>query len=165
MPDMRNQAHDGTISWNSPNSWLAILTKHIPPGQFGRYLVVGAVNTLFGYGSFAALTSILNPFVPHSYIIAAGVSGLLNITFSYLTYKWFVFRTKGDYLREWSRCVAVYSSWIILGMLLLPLLVVLIRHETRFSTAAPYIAGAVLMGIGVLYSFLGHRKFSFRPPR
>ena len=29
------------------------LVDHIPPGQFGRYLLVGAWNTLFGYGSFA----------------------------------------------------------------------------------------------------------------
>jgi hypothetical protein len=35
------------------NQWIAKLTRHIPPGQFGRYLLVGAWNTLFGYGSFA----------------------------------------------------------------------------------------------------------------
>src|ERR1035437_8903670 len=85
------------------NKWSAGLTRHIPPGQFGRYLLVGTWNTLFGYGTFALFTAVLNPFVPHSYILASLLSSLLNITVAYLGYKWFVFKTRGHYLREWMR--------------------------------------------------------------
>ena len=88
----------------------------------------------------------------------------LNITVSYLGYKWFVFRTKGNYLREWFRCVAVYSGGILFGLIALPLLVVVIRHNTRFFAEAPYIAGALLTVVVVVYSFFGHKKFSFRSP-
>ncbi len=144
--------------------WIADLTRHIPPAQFGRYLLVGAWNTLFGYGTFALFTAVLNPIVPHSYIWASLLSSLLNITVAYLGYKWFVFKTKGNYLREWMRCVAVYSGGIVFGLIALPVLVLLIRHNTRFDTQAPYIAGALLMFFMVLYSFLGHKKFSFRSP-
>jgi putative flippase GtrA len=144
--------------------WAARLTRHIPPGQFGRYLLVGAWNTLFGYGTFALFTAVLNPIVPHSYIWASLFSSLLNITVAYLGYKWFVFRTKGNYLREWMRCVAVYSGGIVFGLIALPVLVLLIRHHTRFDTQAPYIAGALLTVSVVLYSFLGHKNFSFRSP-
>lgn len=147
-----------------PQGWVARLTRHIPPGQFARYLVVGAWNTLFGYGTFALFTAVLNPIVPHSYIWASLVSSLLNITVAYLGYKWFVFRTKGNYLREWMRCVAVYGGGIVVGLIALPLLVLLIRRNTRFDTQAPYIAGALLTVFVVLYSFLGHKKFSFRSP-
>lgn len=138
------------------------LIDHIPPGQFGRYLLVGVWNTLFGYGTFALFTALLNPIVPHSYIWASLLSSLLNITVAFLGYKWFVFKTKGNYLREWIRCVAVYSGGIIFGLIMLPVLVFAIRHNTRFDTQAPYIAGAILTGTVVLYSFLGHKKFSFR---
>jgi len=83
-------------------------------GQFGRYLLVGAWNTLFGYGSFAFFTAILSPVIPHSYIVASVIASLLNISVSYLGYKWFVFKTKGNYVREWIRCVgctaAAFSS-------------------------------------------------------
>jgi putative flippase GtrA len=144
--------------------WIANVTRHIPPGQFARYLLVGAWNALFGYGTFALFTAVLNPVLPHSYIWASLLSSLLNITVAYLGYKWFVFRTKGNYLREWMRCVAVYSGGIIFGLIALPVLVVLIRHNTRFDTQAPYIAGAVLLLFMVVYSFLGHKKFSFRSP-
>src|SRR5271169_2208371 len=92
------------------NQCRAKLTSHIPPEQFGRYLLVGAWNTLFGYGSFATLTAVLDPIVPHSYILACVIASLLNITVSYLGYKWFVFKTQGNYLREWARCVTVYSG-------------------------------------------------------
>lgn len=139
-------------------------TSHIPPGQFARYLVVGLWNTGFGYGVFALLTALLNPVVAHSYMWALAVSSLINITVAYLGYKWFVFKTRGNYLREWARCVMVYGSGILMGLIVLPILVFLIRHNTRFEAQAPYIAGAILTAFTVIYSFLGHKKFSFRSP-
>jgi putative flippase GtrA len=119
---------------------------------------------LFGYGSYAFFTAILSPMIPHSYIAASVISSLLNISVSFLGYKWFVFKTKGNYLREWVRCVGVYSGGILVGVLTLPVLVVMIRRNTRFDAQAPYIAGALLTAFMVVYSFLGHKKFSFRTP-
>jgi putative flippase GtrA len=142
--------------------WSAELTRHIPPGQLGRYVLVGAWNTMFGYGTFALFTAVLNRTVPHSYMWASLLSSLLNITVAYLGYKWFVFRTKGNYLREWMCCVAVYSGGIVVGLIALPVLVFLIRRNTRFFVQAPYIAGALLSVFVVIYSFLGHKHFSFR---
>lgn len=146
------------------DGWWTRLSSHIPPGQFGRYLLVGLWNTLFGYGMFALFTALLNPVVSHSYIWASALSSLLNITIAYLAYKWFVFKTRGNYLREWLRCVTVYGSGIVLGLIALPVVVFVIRHNTRFDAQAPYIAGAILSGFIVVYNFLGHKKFSFRTP-
>jgi putative flippase GtrA len=143
--------------------FFARLTSHIPPGQFGRYLLVGVWNTLFGYAIFAALTALLAPHVPQSYILAAVLSSVLNFSVAFLGYKWFVFRTKGNYLREWARCVAVYSSSMVIGIGALPIVVWAIRLTSRFDRQAPYLAGALVMGFGVIYNFLGHKGFSFRP--
>jgi putative flippase GtrA len=143
---------------------LAALGGHFPPGQFGRYLLVGAGNTLFGYGTFAFFVAILDPVVPHGYILASLISSVINITVSYLNYKWFVFKTKGNYLREWARCVVVYSGAIVINAALLPVVVFAIRRWTSFFAAAPYIAGAVLIGCTTIYSFVGHKNFSFRSP-
>jgi len=138
------------------------LARHFPPGQFARYLVVGVFNTFFGYGTFALLVAILDRVMPHGYILASVISGIVNITVAYFNYKFFVFKTKGNYLREWARCVAVYSSAIALNTLLLPVVVFAIRRWTNWYAAAPYIAGAVLIGCTTIYSFLGHKRFSFR---
>ncbi len=141
------------------------LTSHIPPEQFGRYLLVGIWNSLFGYGDYAAWTAVLTPIVPHGYIFASIISSPLNMTVSFLGYKWFVFKTHGNYLREWSRCMMVYGSAMVVGIALLPGVVFLVRLTTGLNQAAPYIGGALLMGFTVLYSFLGHKNFSFRPRR
>jgi putative flippase GtrA len=142
---------------------FAALAAHFPPGQFLRYLVVGAWNTLFGYSLYAALTALLTPLIPYSYMVASLLANVVGITVAFLGYKWFVFKTKGNYLREWTRCVVVYSGAIAVGLLLLPILVAIVRHYTRYQRQAPYIAGAMLTGVSVVFGFVGHRKFSFRP--
>jgi len=146
----------------SSSSALAALTRHIPPSQFGRYLVVGVWNTAFGYGTFALFTRLLENIVPQSYMLASVLSSFINITVSFLGYKWFVFKTQGNYLREWMRCVAVYGSNILVGLAILPVLVYFIRHYFHVQRQAPYIAGALLTVTTVLVSFFGHKHFSFK---
>ena len=146
----------------TPAAWISGLGRHVPREQFGRYVIVGVWNTLFGYGAYAALTAALTPVVPHSYILASIIAAPLNITVSYLGFKWFVFKTQGNYLREWTRALMVYGIAVVLGIMLLPPLVFLVRLVTGLDRAAPYIAGALLMGFNVIYSFLGHKNFSFR---
>jgi putative flippase GtrA len=143
-------------------SRLELLVKHIPPGQLGRYLLIGGWNTLFGYGTFALFTALLAPAGRQSYILAVIPSTLINITVSFFGYKWFVFKTKGNYFREWCRCVAVYSGSIVLSMVLLPILVFIIRHRFGYENQAPYIAGALLGVITIAFSFFGHKHISFR---
>ena len=138
------------------------LARQVPSGQLGRYLAVGACNTLFAYLTFALFTVLLDRYIPASYMAASFLSSILNITASFLGYKWFVFKTKGNYLREWTRCLMVYSGSIILGLALLPPLVFVISYLTHEPRAAPYIGGALVLGTQVILSFLGHRNFSFR---
>jgi putative flippase GtrA len=143
---------------------LSKLTSHIPPGQLGRYLLVGTWNTVFAYGSFALFTAGLDRYIPASYMAASLLSSVLNITVAFFGYKWFVFKTKGNALREWARCLMVYSGGIVLGLALLPPTVLLVRHVTGNPRSAPYLAGAVVMGVQIILGFIGHRTFSFRGP-
>jgi uncharacterized membrane protein YGL010W len=55
----------------------------------------------------------------------------------------------------------VYSGGIVVGTVLLPVIVFLLRHLTHADKSAPYISGALLMGVNVIMSFVGHKKFSF----
>ena len=143
-------------------TFFASLTRHIPPGQLGRYLVVGIWNTVFGYSTFAFFTAVLDRYIPASYMAASLVSSVLNITVSFLGYKWFVFKTKGNYWKEWFRCIIVYSGSIILGLALLPPTVWLVSYVTGNTRTAPYIAGALVMGVQIVLSFIGHKTFSFK---
>ena len=137
------------------------IARHIPPGQFGRYLMVGLWNTAFGYGTYALFTALLQDRVPAAYLVASLLASVLNITVAFLGYKCFVFKTRGNYLKEWVRCLMVYSGTIALGLVLLPPAVFLVEHFTGDSRSAPYIAGALVLGIQVVINFFGHRSFAF----
>lgn len=126
-----------------------------------RYLAVGACNTLFGYGCFALFTFLLTPLVAYGYVAASILANLFAITFSFFGYKWFVFKTKGNYLKEWVRCVGVYSGSMVLSAAALPFVVAFVRHQFGYDRSAPYIAGAMVLVFSVVFSFFGHRHISF----
>lgn len=128
--------------------------------QVLRYLMVGAWNTLFGYGLFALFTHLLRD-VAYGYILAMIAGNLIAITVSFLGYKWFVFRTKGNYLREWLKTMTVYGSGMLLNAVLLAPLVGLLRHATRLGDRSPYVAQALLSALVVVLSFFGLKHFTF----
>ena len=130
--------------------------------QFARYLLVGGFNTLFGYGLFALLNWSFAGLGSYSYMYASILASLVALTVAFLGYKWFVFRTRGNYLAEWLRVVSVYGTTSLLGALALPLLVPLIRAHLAHPGRAPYIAGAIVTLFTVISSFFGHRNISFR---
>jgi putative flippase GtrA len=146
-----------------PVSLRSRLTRHIPPVQLVRYLLVGGWNTLFGYTCFFLMNRWLARELPaYSYIVASLASNLISITVAFLGYKWFVFRTKGNYIHEWLRSLVVYSGTIIFSAVAMAPLVGLIRHTTHFQTQAPYIAAALVAIFTVITSFFGHKHISFR---
>ena len=130
--------------------------------QLLRYLAVGGFNTVFGYGLFAACNWAFTGLGSYSYMYAAVVSNVVAITVAFLGYKWLVFRTSGNYLSEWIRCLGVYGSSMLIGLAGLAVLVPVLRRNLHHPEQAPYVAGAVIMIITVTFSFFGHKTISFR---
>jgi putative flippase GtrA len=168
-----------------------------PGGQFLRYLCVGGFNTFFGYFTFVVALSLLNQITPQRFlyltvVLASVISTPLNITVAYFGYKFFVFRTKGNYLTEWLKCFAVYGTSMIPGLVALSALtrllqtvihrhaaslhallstvegylsgkpLTLLQHIATGKAMAGYIAGALVIGVSTIYSFIGHKKVTFR---
>lgn len=142
--------------------WLERLAKEVPGGQLARYLAVGIWNTVFGYGLFAYANYLLTGRVPYPYMAASAVSNVLSITVAYLGYKFFVFRTKGNYLREYLRCFTVYGTGMLVSLLLLPPAVAIGNAMLPDKRYSPYLAAAAITAGNVVLSFVGHRRFSFR---
>ena len=142
--------------------WRARLARQVPPGQFARYLMVGVWNTVFGYSLYALLTALLMPRMRFGYIYASVASNLIAITVAYFCYKIFIFKTRGNYWAEWMRCILVYGSALLPGLLLLPLLVEGLHYGFHLGRSAPYVGGVLWTGMTVIYSFFGHKNFSFR---
>jgi putative flippase GtrA len=181
-----------------PGRRLQRLVHLFPGGQFVRYLCAGIFNTLFGYISFAVVLTLLNAVLPARFlyltVMLASVLPLpLAISVAYLTYKFFVFRTKGNYLGEWLKCFAVYGTGMIPGLVALSALtrflqlmihhyaaslhvflsaverhldgrpLTSLQHIATGKSMAGYIAGAIVTGASTIYSFVGHKTFTFRP--
>lgn len=127
-----------------------------------RYLLVGGWNTLFGYGVYSALTYWLTGVVAHPYMYALVIGNIICITVAYVGYKFVVFKTKGNYLREYLRFYVVYGIAIGANAILLPLAVAGFMRVVP-PVYAPYAGQAVLIPVIICCSYLGHRFFSFRP--
>ncbi len=136
-----------------------------PPAGFVqiiRYLLVGGLNTAFGYGSFALLNYLLTGHVPYPYMFANLAANVFSITFAFIGYKFFVFKTKGNFWREYLRTYAVYGTSMLVGFVLLPTLVFLLGFVIRRTALVPYVAQALCTGVVVFASYFGHKRFSFR---
>ncbi|MDR0932600.1 MAG: GtrA family protein [Victivallales bacterium] len=121
--------------------------------QFARYLLVGGWNTLFGVGLFTLAYESWG--TPRNYLLIAVPSNIIAVTNAFLCYKWFVFRTHGNYWKEYIKCWTIYGSSTLLGIALLAILVELFKIN-------PVWANILLTAVGIIWSYLGHRFFSFR---
>ena len=141
--------------------------RHIPTGQVVRYLLVGAWNTFFGYGCFFVIAWLFLKFMPLHPSLAASIASLVaacaNITVSFIGYKFLVFKTKNNFLREFGRSFLVYLPTLVINAIAIaPLTAILRRVLPHYAQQAPYVAGALLICFTVVISFFGHKHISFR---
>jgi putative flippase GtrA len=130
--------------------------------QIARYILVGAFNTGFGYGLFVALNYLFRRLGVYGSEIASLLSNIIAITVAFLGYKWFVFRTHGNYLREWLRCISVYGTSMIFSLIMLPPLTLWLRRWFGPTQTASNLAAAILTFVTVVASYFGHKHISFR---
>lgn len=127
-----------------------------------RYLLVGAFNTLFGYGLFALLNWWFSSLGRFGYEYALLLASLISMTAAFLGYKWFVFHTRGNYVAEWLRCLSIYGTTMLIGLVATPVLVTLLRRVVSRPEIAPYIAVAIMTCVTIIFGFFGHKNVSFR---
>ena len=131
-----------------------------------RFLIAGGVNTLFGIADTFVLLHVLLLLVPgHPKAMgttAMGVSSIINIGFSFLTYKLFVFRTRGNYLPEFLRSLTIYLPSLALNTLLVAPLTAVYEHWLGHGKPAVYLAMATILIVTIVFSFFGHKRVTFR---
>lgn len=118
-----------------------------------RYVIAGGFNTLFGYIVGLLLYYSLERRL-HIVTICI-ISNIICITMSFATYKFFVFKTKGNFFAEYLRCYIVYGGSALVSILGLWVLVDLLHIYFWFASLA-------MMGLSVFISFFGHDLFTFR---
>jgi putative flippase GtrA len=118
-----------------------------------RYLLAGCWNTFFGYmlGVLAYLWLGKDMHI----IIISIFTNIIAISMSFLTYKLFVFRTSGEWLREYLKIYLVYGGTTLMGAILLWGFVEYLQINIWLSQ------GLVLV-ILFITSFILNKNFTFK---
>ena len=118
------------------------------------YMAVGGWNTIFGVGSYALAYYALHDRV--NYFVLMIPCNVIAITNAFFCYKVFVFRTRGNWLREYLRFYVVYGAATLFGMGTVVFLV-------QVFNLHPVLANVVTSSSTILISFIGHKRISFAP--
>ncbi|MEP7194572.1 MAG: GtrA family protein [Actinomycetota bacterium] len=133
---------------SGPPGWLLRVIRD----QRVVFLVVGGVNTAFGYLCFAALLAILGQ---QRYLIAFVCAYVIAVLFAFVMYRFVVFRVRGHALADLWRFVMVYVVSFSVNLVLLPVLVEI------FHVAA-LLAQALIVFVTSVISWFAHKHYSFR---
>lgn len=139
-----------------------------PPGPLIRlfhdqrvaFLVVGAINTVVGFGIFVACSESIGQFVDHQFgrvagsLVTLGVAHVLGVLFAFVMHRRFVFRVHGKVLRDLARFESVYLTALGINAVSLPMLVELGLQRIP--------AQAIILAASTVLSYFGHRYFTFR---
>jgi putative flippase GtrA len=120
-----------------------------------RFLLAGALNTVVGLAAYPALYFLLAPLKLH-YMVVLGITQVACVAFAYLTNKFLVFRTAGNYLRESGKFVLFHLSYFLVNLVALPFLVEIVGMSPVW--------GQTLFAVAVIVtSYFWHSKITFAP--
>jgi putative flippase GtrA len=120
-----------------------------------RFLLAGALNTAVGLAAYPVLFFLLAPLKLH-YMVGLGITQVTCVAFSYLTNKFLVFRTVGNYLRESGKFALFHLSYFLVNLVALPVLVEVIGMSPVW--------GQTLFAVAVIItSYFWHSNVTFAP--
>jgi putative flippase GtrA len=120
-----------------------------------RFIVVGGINTVVGYGLFALFQLTIGHVI--GYLGSLYLSYALAMVVAFTLHRRYTFRVtgSGNRLVDFGRFVAVNLVSLAINSVTLPLLVELAHLH-------PLVAQAIVVVVSVLVSYFGHKWFSFR---
>lgn len=87
-----------------------------------RFLLAGALNTVVGLAVYPGLYFLAAPLKLH-YLTILAASQVVCVIFAFLTSKFLVFRTSGNYLKESGKFLVFHLSYFLVNLAALPALV------------------------------------------
>lgn len=125
-----------------------------------RFLLVGGFNTVFAYAVFFALYwlfSNLNIWDFDKIIVsnvALVVQYFITINLSFITMRYYVFQSHGNWKKELLKAWSVYVSLLFINAPVISFLIWLGIH--------PLLAQALYLTFSTIITFLLHKYYSFR---
>ena len=164
-PEQPTLISDGAPPDPKAHGPFAAMRRVLPSGEVIRFLMVGCFNTVFSIALAYVFILPVEFFFPnlHRAVVTtiANYAALpIAITVAFLAYKWFVFRTHGNYFKEWLKVFAVYGVSLPFPAIVIPIatsLFVRLHFSPRLTSLLALIANSVAIAC---YSFFAHKKFS-----
>lgn len=118
-----------------------------------RFLLAGALNTVIGLAVYPALYFLAAPLKLH-YMTILAISQVMCVAFAFLTSKFLVFRTSGNYLRESGKFATFHVSYFLVNLAALPALV-------EFAGMNPVWAQMLFAVLVIVTSYFWHSRITF----
>jgi putative flippase GtrA len=129
-------------------SVTGLITSSEDARRILKFVCVGVLNTVIGYGAFFILSLFLN------YLIALVLAHFIGVTNSYLWNKYWTFQVKKFRPAELIKFNIVYLFALGTNMLILYIAVELLAFDPRLGQL-------VVLPLVTLLSYFGHRYWSF----
>ena len=127
-----------------------------------RFLLVGGFNTVFAYLVLNLLNILFglllkDTFSPEVIVnFALIVQYILTVNVSFITMRYYVFQSHGNWYREWLKAWSVYILIYLINAPCLTLMMLL------FGWSA-WLSQAVYLIFSTIITFFLHKYYSFRP--
>ena len=117
-----------------------------------RFLFIGGVNAAISYIIFAIALYILGD---KNYQACVILQWTISSVFSYFNKKFFVFCTKGNYLKEYLKCCSTWAVSYLLNVIILELLV-------RFAIKNVYLSQFISIFLVSVVTYVLFKYFAFK---
>ena len=127
------------------NNWLKIDDKI-------RFLIIGCVNAGISYIIFIILVLLLGE-ARHQLCVTG--QWVLSSFISYLNQKFFVFNTRGNYIKEYIKCCSTWAVSYVLNLIILEILI-------RYMIKNVFIAQFISLFVVSVVTYVLFKYFAFR---
>lgn len=121
--------------------------------QSRSYFYVAVWNTIFGYFTSIFVYKLIINF--SNIILVSVIANIISISMSFLMYKIIVFKTSGNWFKEYLKCYIVYGASALISILVLWI------YFEHFQMNI-WVAQALTLLTTLIISYLGHKKFTFK---
>jgi putative flippase GtrA len=119
----------------------------------GRYIIIGSINTIVIYIISAAIYNALLP--KFNFFFVGAIVNVVAISISFSTQKKFVFKSEGNWLKEYSKSYVVYGAAAVFSIGLMWALL-------TFGQLTIWLAQAIVTAVAIAISYAGHTTFTFK---
>jgi putative flippase GtrA len=117
--------------------------------RIAKFVLVGVMNTIVGYGSFFILLYYIN------YIFALVASHVIGVAHSYIWNRHWTFKSKNSMAVEFMKFESVYLISLAINIVLLYVAVDMMHFDPR-------VMQLLLLPAITIFTYIGHKFWSFK---